>query len=135
VAGQLQTHFADGRLTYDELQQRLEQTYGARTLGELDRVMEDLPAEKVVQSSPVRRSRSRRGGMRTSYEYLVSYAICMLFLIGIWAASGRHGSFWPIWPIIVFGALVARRVARDLGGSGGGGGGGSGGGGGGDPQG
>jgi hypothetical protein len=115
VAGQLQKHFADGRLTFDELQERLEQTYAARTVAELDRITEDLPADPAPPAPPVdRRPRSRAPG-RTSYEYLISYAVFMLFLIAIWAASGRHGSFWPIWPIIVFGALVARRLARDLG--------------------
>jgi hypothetical protein len=116
VATLLQKHFADGRLNYDELQERLERTYASRTVGELDKVLEDLPVEVAPKrpSAAERPPATSRKATR-SYEYIFSYLIFMLFLIAIWAISGRHGSFWPIWPIIVFGAIVARRVVRDLG--------------------
>lgn len=43
VAAQLREHYADGRLTLDELNERLDQTFAAKTRGELDAVMRDLP--------------------------------------------------------------------------------------------
>jgi hypothetical protein len=43
IAAQLQEHYADGRLTLDELNERLDQTFAAKTKTDLDVVMRDLP--------------------------------------------------------------------------------------------
>jgi Domain of unknown function (DUF1707) len=43
IAAQLREHYADGRLTLDELNERLDQTFAARTKADLDAVMRDLP--------------------------------------------------------------------------------------------
>jgi len=39
----LREHLAVGRLTIEEFDQRLDQAYAAKTLGELDVLMADLP--------------------------------------------------------------------------------------------
>ncbi len=44
TATQLREHYAAGRLTLDELNERLEQTFAARTGADLKAVMRDLPA-------------------------------------------------------------------------------------------
>jgi hypothetical protein len=49
TASQLREHYADGRLTLDELNERLDQTFAAKTRFELNAVMRDLP----VTSRPV----------------------------------------------------------------------------------
>lgn len=49
----LQRHFADGRLTVDELNDRLERVLGARTLGQLYALTADLPELPVVEA-PIR---------------------------------------------------------------------------------
>ena len=43
IAAQLREHYADGRLTLDELNERLDQTFAARTKADLNVVMRDLP--------------------------------------------------------------------------------------------
>jgi uncharacterized protein DUF1707/cell wall-active antibiotic response 4TMS protein YvqF len=43
VAVELRGHMADGRLTLDELSDRLDAAYGARTVGELEALTRDLP--------------------------------------------------------------------------------------------
>ena len=43
VAAQLRDHYADGRLTLDELNERLDQTFAAKTKADLNTVMRDLP--------------------------------------------------------------------------------------------
>jgi hypothetical protein len=43
IAAQLREHYADGRLTLDELNERLDQTFAAKTKADLDVVMRDLP--------------------------------------------------------------------------------------------
>jgi Domain of unknown function (DUF1707) len=43
IAAQLREHYADGRLTLDELNERLDQTFAAKTKADLNVVMRDLP--------------------------------------------------------------------------------------------
>jgi hypothetical protein len=43
VAAQLREHFADGRLTHEELNERLDQAFAAKTKADLSTVMRDLP--------------------------------------------------------------------------------------------
>jgi hypothetical protein len=43
VAAQLREHYADGRLTLDELNERLDQTFAAKTKADFSPVLRDLP--------------------------------------------------------------------------------------------
>jgi Domain of unknown function (DUF1707) len=43
IAAQLREHYADGRLTLEELNERLDQTFAAKTKDDLNTVMRDLP--------------------------------------------------------------------------------------------
>jgi hypothetical protein len=43
VAAQLREHYADGRLTLEELNERLDQAFAAKTKTDLNTVMRDLP--------------------------------------------------------------------------------------------
>jgi hypothetical protein len=43
VAAQLREHYADGRLTLDELNERLDQAFAAKTRADLNTEMRDLP--------------------------------------------------------------------------------------------
>ena len=43
VAAQLREHYADGRLTLEELNERLDQAFAAKTKADLNTVMYDLP--------------------------------------------------------------------------------------------
>ena len=71
IAAALGEHYAAGRLTLEEFQERLDQAYTATTQGELDRLMADLPGTDLSRL-PERRApgpvqvpatdRSRRGG-------------------------------------------------------------------------
>jgi Domain of unknown function (DUF1707) len=45
VAAQLREHYGDGRLTLDELNERLDQTFTAKTASELSAVTTDLPSD------------------------------------------------------------------------------------------
>jgi len=52
VAAQLREHFADGRLTQDELNERLDQTFAARTNADLNTVLRDLPHVRGAAGVP-----------------------------------------------------------------------------------
>jgi len=43
ITAQLREHYADGRLTLDELNERIDQTFAAKTKADLNTVMRDLP--------------------------------------------------------------------------------------------
>jgi hypothetical protein len=43
IAAQLREHYADGRLTLEELNERLDQAFAAKTKADLNTVMHDLP--------------------------------------------------------------------------------------------
>jgi hypothetical protein len=52
VAEALRRHHLDGRLDTEELQERLERAYAARTTGELAPLLSDLPAEHGPARAP-----------------------------------------------------------------------------------
>src|SRR3954469_7068329 len=52
VAEALRRHHLDGRLDTEELQERLERAYAARTTGELAPLLADLPAEHEPTRGP-----------------------------------------------------------------------------------
>ena len=98
----LREHAAQGRLTVDELDERLDRVYAARTRGELAPVVADLPA----LSAPERPARRR-----TLRPEVVAYLAVNLLLIVIWAATGA-GYFWPIWPLLGWGVGLMAPCAR-----------------------
>jgi muconolactone delta-isomerase len=61
TAALLREHHAVGRLTAEEFDERLSQVFPARTLGELDELLADLPAIDLYQL-PAAGIRSPKGG-------------------------------------------------------------------------
>ena len=105
VAARLREHYSDGRLSDDDLSDRVEAAYRASTTSELEKLTADLPA-------PPRPPRPRRrSGFETSVRiHATTYLLVNLMLIAIWAAAGG-GYFWPIWPILGWGIGVASHAA------------------------
>jgi Domain of unknown function (DUF1707) len=56
VADALRRHHVEGRLDTEELQERLERCYAARTTGELAPLLADLPSEREAGRAPRARS-------------------------------------------------------------------------------
>jgi Domain of unknown function (DUF1707)/2TM domain len=102
VAERLRTAAGEGRLTADELEERLERALAARSEAELEPLVADLPAPVV------RRKRARR--FRDS-EHVRAYVSVSVMLIAIWALTGA-GYFWPIWPILGWGIGVFADAGR-----------------------
>jgi Domain of unknown function (DUF1707) len=101
AAATLREHFAEGRLNEDELSERLDAVYQAKTVHELDELGTDLPelplshvarrAELEVRKAELRRHLFQRAGGSLS-----PFAICTL----VWVATGAEGEFWPVWVLI-----------------------------------
>jgi hypothetical protein len=100
VATQLRRHAEEGRLDVDELGERLQQAYAARTRAELERLTADLPAAPAPRAQPP--AQQRGWGLP---ERLGTYAAVMVLLVVIWALTGA-GHFWPMWPAIGWGIAI-----------------------------
>jgi hypothetical protein len=98
VVDELRRHAAEGRLSVEELEERIERTLAARTQGELAALTRDLP-ERPPEPAPAPRPRS---GPRPDVRVFVAV---MALLILIWALSGA-GYFWPLWPLVGWGFFV-----------------------------
>jgi hypothetical protein len=102
VATQLREHFAAGRLSEEELGERLNGVYAAKTKAQLREVGFDLPQLPATPSEQreelaERRRRLSRRLLQQSGAGLVTFLVC----VAVWAASGAQGSFWPIWVLVV----------------------------------
>ena len=106
LIAELNEHSVAGRLETDELERRVSAAYEATTTGELDALRSDLPApsrQLAVQHAQRRRQLTRRM-IQESGGSLSAFVVCTV----IWAASGAHGQFWPVWVLIVFLLSVVR---------------------------
>jgi hypothetical protein len=102
AASDIREHFAAGRLSEEELSERVQAAYAARTQGELSALLADLPA---LPASPAQRKaelaeRRRRLQRRLLQETGGSVALFVM-CVAIWVASGAHGQFWPVWVALV----------------------------------
>jgi hypothetical protein len=98
---------AGGYLEADEFTERSASAYAARTRGELDVLVADLPPGFVrARAREQRRQRAAQGARIGMWAHVASYFAGSLLMIGIWAAVGLGtGSwyFWPVWPILGWG--------------------------------
>ena len=109
-------HHQDGRLTEEELAERIERVNAATTFGDLDASMANLPRLLPSLAPPTATVQERAPGAARQgfYRALFAYLVINLFLIGIWAFSGR-GAFWPIWVVLGWGLGMAFYVFRVFG--------------------
>jgi hypothetical protein len=94
IAAQLREHYADGRLTLDELNERLDHTFAAKTTADLDAVMRDLPHVPRPVGAPL------VGSTGTGWDSGSEYS-----------RRGRpFGMFAPalglMWAFLILGALM-----------------------------
>jgi hypothetical protein len=111
VAERLRAGAGEGRLTAEELEERLERAFSARTDAELAPLVADLPG--VVSPEPAGvPGRARR--RRPDRDHLRAYIAVNAMLVAIWALTGA-GYFWPIWPILGWGIGVIADSGGSLG--------------------
>jgi len=96
VTTQLRDHAAEGRLTPEELDERVERALGARTGADLDAVLADLPRRRTAVE--------RREGV-LGLSGLVAITV---LLVSVWLVTGA-GYFWPVWVIGFMAFSLLRR--------------------------
>ena len=114
VADELQQHYVDGRLSSDELSERMGRVQTARTYGDLDALTRDLPPLPTpappVEPDPARADLEEPAGPLADGSFrthLTMYGLVMLLLVAIWLLTTPGGYFWPIWPMLGWGFGVA----------------------------
>jgi hypothetical protein len=106
LIAELNEHTVAGRLTTEDLEQRLQAAYEARTTGELDVLRRDLPvsSRQAAVSHAQRRSQLTRRLIQETGGSLGLFVVCT----AVWLASGANGQFWPVWVLIVVLLTVVR---------------------------
>jgi hypothetical protein len=127
TAAALREHLAAGRLTTEEFDERLDKVYAAKTLGDLDDLMADLPRTDLGKpadvsphhaggSPPLPEQRSdgsvQPSGSRFSPAWRAAWGswlgITLLFFV-IWLVSGASGGLWFLWVAVLLALLMLRR--------------------------
>ena len=109
VAVSLREHCAAGRLTLEELSERLDEAYRARTAGELERALRELPAEAAPRPrrSPTRFTVSIFGGVERKGRWRVPRRSFVLTLLGGSDLDLRHAEIdsdvVTIWVFAILG--------------------------------
>jgi hypothetical protein len=113
VADQLKAALEEGRLDLSEYDERLQKTYGAKTYGDLQGLLTDLPntvppAHSQVQGyqAPPAPSATPQGpaGGRQVAAWVGPYAGVIVVCSVIWAitsaSAGHLLYYWPVWMLI-----------------------------------
>ena len=120
VAAELAEHLKDGRLDTAEFDERVGQAVTAKTRGDLDRLVADLPRPDPVPPPAAR----RRGSWPLP---LVPITFLVIFMAVASAAGRAHGAhagwalWWFSWWLIPIAIFTARRLLRGRGPQGSGG--------------
>jgi hypothetical protein len=92
IAAALGGHYAAGRLTLEEFQERLDRTYAAKTLGELSDLMADLPGTGLSQLRGQPGGNPPLPGLRAPGT--------------VQARDGSVSAFWRLWLAVTIGVSV-----------------------------
>jgi hypothetical protein len=111
VAAELAEHLRVGRLDLDEFDERVGRAIGARTRGDLDGLLADLP-----RPLPPPPAVPRRAGLPFPLVAILIFAVGTAILGGLShaAAAGHQHPVWPVWLLwwLIPLALIATRRLR-----------------------
>ncbi|MGI5268969.1 DUF1707 SHOCT-like domain-containing protein [Nonomuraea sp. CA-218870] len=112
VAAVLREHTAEGRITMDEFNERLEQLYRSRTYGELARLTADLPDVDLrnrpakISPQPVAKRGMHPGMMAAWSAWAAASAINWVVWFIVSLASDDFAYPWPLWVMGPWGAIL-----------------------------
>jgi hypothetical protein len=99
---QLREHFVAGRLTFDELSERIDFALTAKTQRQIDRLMADLPRpprhSRAARAEPALPVQAPDAGRFLVFAMLL-FALATWILIMAWMSRYSHlGPAYPNWP-------------------------------------
>ena len=113
VADQLKSALDEGRLDLSEYDERLQKTYAAKTFGDLNGLLDDLPGTVPLERSQVQPVAARAPVAAVDEQptesswlprYLGPYGGVFLVCVLIWlitsVSAGHLVYFWPVWMAI-----------------------------------
>jgi Domain of unknown function (DUF1707) len=114
----LRSAAGEGRLATEELEERISGALNARTHGDLERLLSDLPGPRLPAprqtrppAPPPDPARRREALAQATVGFLTPNVVCL----AVWAATGAD-NFWPKWVLLGtslwFGVFLIRYVAR-----------------------
>jgi hypothetical protein len=108
VADKLKIALDEGRLDLHEYDERLQQAYAAKTYGELDRLLADLPVVVPQAAAPaVSHDHATAEWLRYVWG---SWFAAVLITTVIWAitsvSAGELIYYWPVWVAGPWGAIL-----------------------------
>ncbi len=119
VADRLRDALNEGRLDLGEYDERLQQTYAARTYGELDKLLGDLPTVVPPERAQLARTEpvtpvgapARTPGRMPPWLWAIwgGWVTVTLICVVIWALTGA-GYPWPVWVAGPWGAVLLART-------------------------
>jgi hypothetical protein len=120
VAVALREHLAAGRLTVEEFGDRLERAFAARTLGDLEDLMADLPGDDLEQLNQAEAQRPALGPAEEPLDQLgpawraiwQPWMVITLFFFVLWLVSGAAGGAWFVYPSLIAAVVLLRRARR-----------------------
>ena len=113
AAEALREHYAAGRLTREDLDERLGAVYRATTVEELDELRADLPDLPLSPQARRAELAHRKAELRrTMLQHAGGAFTPVLICTVIWAASGADSPFWPVWLLIFPLVFVVRNAWR-----------------------
>jgi hypothetical protein len=102
AAQEIREHFAAGRLTDEELSERVQSVYSARTQGELRALLADLPKLPATPAQQKAELAARRKMLQRRMIQEAGGGLCLVAIcIVVWLSSGAQGQFWPMWVLLV----------------------------------
>jgi hypothetical protein len=106
LVDELNEHAVDGRLSTEDLEQRVQAAYAAQTKGQLDALRRDLPVTRrqAALSHRARRAHLTRRMIQETGGTAALFVVCT----AIWVAGGATGAFWPVWILILVAITLGR---------------------------
>jgi hypothetical protein len=108
VAERLRRATADGRLLAEELEQRLGDALSARTYGELDALMADLPDHDRV----ARRRHDRSPWLRPALALAIAVPLALMILAAVAFVVTGLLATWVLWVAVGWWFAGHRRLGR-----------------------
>lgn len=114
VVAELQRHYVDGRLSSEELGERVSRALAARTFGDLAEPLNDLPVlyERDATAIDARSRRTSVWGWPVPPLAAMLVIVGLVALVALWVLPNGHVGMFPFFPVLIWGFFFFGRPYR-----------------------